>query len=82
MTLLILQINIEFIVKIMMIDSLFKEMNVIGMKIVNIIVKIGIVLMELDICISKIDKLNDIWVLMDLLFMVCQIIHHQELDGF
>lgn len=49
MTLLILQINIEFIVKIMKINTLFKEMNVIGMKIVNIIVKIGIVLMDLDI---------------------------------
>jgi len=49
MTLLILQINIEFIVKIMKINTLFKEMNVIGMKIVNIIVKIGIVLMEMDI---------------------------------
>jgi hypothetical protein len=48
MTLLILQINLEFIVN-KMIDSLFKEMNVIGMKIVNIIVKIGIVLMEMDI---------------------------------
>jgi len=49
MTLLILQINIEFIVKIMKINTLFKEMNVIGMKIANIIVKIGIVLMDLDI---------------------------------
>jgi len=49
MTLLILQINIEFIVKIMKINGLFKEMNVIGMKIANIIVKIGIVLMDLDI---------------------------------
>jgi len=49
MTLLILQINLEFIVKIMKINGLFKEMNVIGMKIANIIVKIGIVLMDLDI---------------------------------
>jgi len=49
MTLLILQINLEFIVKIMKINTLFKEMNVIGMKIANIIVKIGIVLMDLDI---------------------------------
>lgn len=82
MTLLILQINLEFIVN-KMIDSLFKEMNVIGMKIVNIIVKIGIVLMELDICISKIDKLNDIWVLMDLLFMVFYLKNHnQQLNGF
>lgn len=83
MTLLILQINLEFIVKIMKIIGLFKEMNVIGMKIVNIIVKIGIVLMELDICISKIDKLNDIWVLMDLLFMVFYLKNHnQQLNGF